>query len=1064
MMGPPRYIKTEWSGQGKAVLRFCSKRDKTDFSRDQQTKWAGKIECYVSSLYISEYERQPSTDAGGYDDDESQHCTEDIKAEVYECPPGVQPGVRSSWVEHWEAWKEVYIPLSWVHKYREHCTSEYIEWHDSYLEEYPWIIPHITDELGHSDIRLEDASRNSVSTNVKKEELDVLYDKHSQKRYWVHLRNYLCSYGVEDNGDLEEFFTRQAGIHYDEDRICNTINEQGMENQVDANIIINYMNEREIDNQVEDDQGIINNNDDESLENNEEMNVEYIHGQCWQEHDQEINVIKTEEQNQETDEPKKVQPSQESKTVSDDMSHDAIQKLDDEQLSELPEMCQLEDSNGEDVKEHCHSKLSRENSTELILLEHKENTTSNLINIKGIQDESRIVYVTKQLDGAAQDETKSDCDTSQCFVTRQFNDMELTTQVPAENQLTCDDVSHVSSVISDTDEEAKKHNSTLLTTSDTKKVAKTKKRKKAGNSRNSSGLSWALKYIQSQDVKVQHADAGHSLETASGPTCDSSDNAGGKTSALVSEHLDPPVNKTPCEPSICGTNKPLMDEYNVDKAEILVTQDVGDCAVTDNEKENEAALPTKVSQYVVKCAVTDREKESDMYLHIASTKDGGDNQKTLWSTILSILATGKFLLKESAFHFLSRFFPLFSEGIRQQLNEVTSAVSSCTPPPSKQQSLPPSRCVERVKEKRDFRCDKNHIKLYKWLQPLVSTDGLSFASTVNIADGVTLNEVRIQSDKRGVQSVYHSVEKTVTEGDRARLDVRLLDLDDDNSTQVDDTYLTNEEKREDWTRTHITYDEEGNPVSVAKFMRFSMAKENPERKERSVWKEIISGHQLVNYGKKKECPPPDVPEDVKKYWAQRHRLFIKYDEGIMLDQESWYSVTPEMIAAHQAYRCSCDVVVDAFCGAGGNAIQLAKTCNHVIAIDIDPAKIDLARHNAQVYGVADRIEFIIGDFFHLVPKLKADVVYLSPPWGGIKYLRAGIYDVKSLGGVLSCEELMTAARAITTNVALYLPRTSNLYQIIELAGPNGAVDIEYNHMGRKKKALTAYYGGLVHYC
>ena len=51
----------------------------------------------------------------------------------------------------------------------------------------------------------------------------------------------------------------------------------------------------------------------------------------------------------------------------------------------------------------------------------------------------------------------------------------------------------------------------------------------------------------------------------------------------------------------------------------------------------------------------------------------------------------------------------------------------------------------------------------------------------------------------------------------------------------------------------------------------------------------------------------------------------------------------------------------------------------VIAIDIDPSKIELARHNASVYGVADRIEFIVGDFFQLAPSLKADVVFLSPP-------------------------------------------------------------------------------------
>ena len=42
----------------------------------------------------------------------------------------------------------------------------------------------------------------------------------------------------------------------------------------------------------------------------------------------------------------------------------------------------------------------------------------------------------------------------------------------------------------------------------------------------------------------------------------------------------------------------------------------------------------------------------------------------------------------------------------------------------------------------------------------------------------------------------------------------------------------------------------------------------------------------------------------------------------------------------------------------------------VIAIDIDPVKIACARHNAEIYGVADRIEFILGDFFQIMPHLK----------------------------------------------------------------------------------------------
>jgi trimethylguanosine synthase len=45
-----------------------------------------------------------------------------------------------------------------------------------------------------------------------------------------------------------------------------------------------------------------------------------------------------------------------------------------------------------------------------------------------------------------------------------------------------------------------------------------------------------------------------------------------------------------------------------------------------------------------------------------------------------------------------------------------------------------------------------------------------------------------------------------------------------------------------------------------------------------------------------------------------------------LSIEGWFSVTPEKIARHIAKRCRCDVIVDAFCGVGGNTIQFAFTC------------------------------------------------------------------------------------------------------------------------------------------
>lgn len=61
---------------------------------------------------------------------------------------------------------------------------------------------------------------------------------------------------------------------------------------------------------------------------------------------------------------------------------------------------------------------------------------------------------------------------------------------------------------------------------------------------------------------------------------------------------------------------------------------------------------------------------------------------------------------------------------------------------------------------------------------------------------------------------------------------------------------------------------------------------------------------------------------------QRTRCLSLYSTppGCLLDEEGWYSITPEAIANHIAERCRSDTIIDAFCGVGGNAIAFAKTC------------------------------------------------------------------------------------------------------------------------------------------
>lgn len=97
---------------------------------------------------------------------------------------------------------------------------------------------------------------------------------------------------------------------------------------------------------------------------------------------------------------------------------------------------------------------------------------------------------------------------------------------------------------------------------------------------------------------------------------------------------------------------------------------------------------------------------------------------------------------------------------------------------------------------------------------------------------------------------------------------------------------------------------------------------------------------LVRWASRSKSPYPQVPN---KYWGQRYRYFSKFDDGVTLDEEGWYSVTPEVIALHIADRVCCDVLVDPFVGCGGNAIQFAFVCHLVFAIDLDPVKLEHAR-------------------------------------------------------------------------------------------------------------------------
>ncbi|KAG5190989.1 RNA cap guanine-N2 methyltransferase-domain-containing protein, partial [Tribonema minus] len=165
----------------------------------------------------------------------------------------------------------------------------------------------------------------------------------------------------------------------------------------------------------------------------------------------------------------------------------------------------------------------------------------------------------------------------------------------------------------------------------------------------------------------------------------------------------------------------------------------------------------------------------------------------------------------------------------------------------------------------------------------------------------------------------------------------------------------------------------------------------------------------------------------------------------------------------------CNVVVDAFVGCGGNAIQFALASHCVIGIDVDPAKLTAAAANAAAYGVRDRIQLILGDAMRVLPLLrgKVDVVFLSPPWGGPAYARAAEFDLgRMVPAPLNGVDVLRAARAAADNVIYFLPRNCSVVQVGLLAAEGGErlpCELETQFLNGKLKTKTAYFGhALVH--
>ena len=169
------------------------------------------------------------------------------------------------------------------------------------------------------------------------------------------------------------------------------------------------------------------------------------------------------------------------------------------------------------------------------------------------------------------------------------------------------------------------------------------------------------------------------------------------------------------------------------------------------------------------------------------------------------------------------------------------------------------------------------------------------------------------------------------------------------------------------------------------------------------------------------------------------------------------------------------ILIDCFAGVGGNAIAFAQSSKwkRVYAIEKDSNALRCAKHNAEIYGVQDRISWYEGDCFTILHNELAELAqhsvhFASPPWGGesdpflsrplsVPLTDAGpgyrsdvIFDLTKMQPY-TLLDLLEPFQDPAHDVVLYLPRNSDMRQLANQSkGSSKTTVIHYCMEGASK--------------
>lgn len=126
--------------------------------------------------------------------------------------------------------------------------------------------------------------------------------------------------------------------------------------------------------------------------------------------------------------------------------------------------------------------------------------------------------------------------------------------------------------------------------------------------------------------------------------------------------------------------------------------------------------------------------------------------------------------------------------------------------------------------------------------------------------------------------------------------------------------------------------------------------------------------------------PTQLVVDALAQQELRARAGAKFSRAaeMFFTRDGWEQASTERVSEHRRQRYTgCADVADLCCGIGGDLVALAASSDHVVAVDRDPVHLWMARENARVYGVEDRVQTREADVRE-VDLSGVDAVFVDP--------------------------------------------------------------------------------------